>query len=171
MILSKEKLERYAPLIGVFTAVISATLILAFTRKSFASDELMRSFMAFFFLTFGGFKAYNLSGFEEAFKMYDLIAKKSDIYAKLYPFIELGLGVSYLFLSFNSIRTLEIATHSITVLIMAIGAIGVLDKLKEREEIPCACLGNVFNIPMTWVTLGEDLLMAGMAAWMLITIL
>ena len=35
------------------------------------------------------------------------------------------------------------------------------------EKIRCACLGTVFNLPMSAVTLIEDLLMIGMAVAML----
>jgi hypothetical protein len=51
---------------------------------------------------------------------------------------------------------------------MGIGAIGVYIKLLKKEEIPCACLGTVFKVPMIWVTLAEDLLMVAMAVIMLI---
>ncbi|MDP3725587.1 MAG: hypothetical protein Q8R36_00140 [bacterium] len=47
------------------------------------------------------------------------------------------------------------------------GALGVFLKLRDGEVVPCACLGVVFKIPMTWVTFIEDLLMAVMAAFML----
>lgn len=52
--------------------------------------------------------------------------------------------------------------------VMLIGAYGVYRKLRAHEEIPCACLGTVFKVPMTWVTLGEDLLMAGMALFLIL---
>jgi len=52
--------------------------------------------------------------------------------------------------------------------VMLIGALGVYQKLRAGEEVPCACLGTVFTIPMTWVTLGEDLLMASMALVLLL---
>jgi hypothetical protein len=50
---------------------------------------------------------------------------------------------------------------------MIISSIGVAQKLVVREIFICACLGAVFKIPMTWVTLLEDVLMGGMAFIML----
>jgi hypothetical protein len=50
-----------------------------------------------------------------------------------------------------------------TFILMALGAIGVSRALSNKQEIPCACLGVVFTVPMTYVTLGEDILMAVMA--------
>jgi hypothetical protein len=58
--------------------------------------------------------------------------------------------------------------NSITLIVMVVGAIGVVRSLTQRQQIRCACLGTVFNLPMSVVTLTEDALMAGMAAVMLL---
>ncbi|MBI4369580.1 MAG: hypothetical protein HY547_05055 [Elusimicrobia bacterium] len=50
---------------------------------------------------------------------------------------------------------------------MVISSVGVIQKLREKEEIPYACLGMVFKVPMTWVTFAEDLLMAAEALLMI----
>ena len=50
---------------------------------------------------------------------------------------------------------------------MVIGAVGVAGELRKKNQIPCACLGVVFKIPMTTVTFIEDVLMAVMAILML----
>lgn len=97
-----------------------------------------------------------------AYKKYDVIAKKSTTYAYVYPIIEIGLAVAYL--SSWNIFYINI----FTLIIMLVSAYGVWLKLKEKEEIPCACLGTVFKLPMTKVTLFEDLLMAVMALGMLV---
>jgi hypothetical protein len=36
-----------------------------------------------------------------------------------------------------------------------------------KRKFQCACLGAVFNLPMSTITLVEDLLMVGMAGAML----
>ena len=51
---------------------------------------------------------------------------------------------------------------------MLVGSIGVFQTLLDKRAIQCACLGTVFKLPMTKVTLAEDLGMAAMAAAMLI---
>jgi hypothetical protein len=48
-----------------------------------------------------------------------------------------------------------------------VSAVGVLKALLDRRAIRCACLGTALNLPMTKVTLVEDLGMAAMAAGML----
>jgi hypothetical protein len=37
----------------------------------------------------------------------------------------------------------------------------------NKQTIRCACLGSVFNLPMSTVTIVEDVGMVLMAAWML----
>jgi hypothetical protein len=56
----------------------------------------------------------------------------------------------------------------VTLLVMAVSSVGVGRSLVQGERIKCACLGTVFNLPMTKVTFVEDALMAGMAVVMLV---
>jgi len=148
----------FYPIIGILVvvAVFTTVSVLAFNQ------DLMLAFMGWFFLVFGTLKVIRINGFVEAYQMYDVLAKRSKAYAYLYPFLELGFGLAYLF-----VWQIEIVS-AVVVGIMLISAYGVYLKLKEHEEIPCACLGTVFKVPMTWVTLGEDLLMAGMALMILL---
>jgi len=163
-------LERFLPLIAVFSLVIAGTVLISAIFTGFEPMNLGRAFMGVFFLVFGGFKVYNLEGFKEAFKMYDIIAEKSNLYATAYPFIELALGISFISLLFLNFQVLEIITLVSTVFVMGLGAFGVLNALREGRDLKCACLGNVFNVPMTTVTLIEDLGMAFMALVMLFII-
>ncbi len=155
---SRYTIAQFMPLIGIFLLILGFTLLrMWYTGGGVA--EAMNDFMAGFFLVFGGFKLLKLSAFAEAYTTYDIIAKRSIWYAYAYPFIEIFLGLAYLF-RFNLPLT-----NSITAIVMAISAIGVGIELAKNKEIMCACLGTVFKIPMTYVTLLEDLLMLGMALW------
>jgi len=89
------------------------------------------------------------------------VAKSFPVWGYAYPFVELALGVGYV-LNWN-----PLALNTITLLVMLIGSVGVLRALLRRTAIRCACLGTVLKLPMTKVTLLEDLGMAGMAAAML----
>ena len=172
MVLYKSKgLRKLAPLIGVFSFVAISTTVISFARTEYALMEVGKTFMATFFLTFGGFKVYNLEGFKEAFKSYDPLARRSNFYAMIYPFLEIGLGVLYISLLFYSFFELEALVYSLTILLMGINGSGVFQALLNGEELQCACLGNVFNVPMTKVTLVEDVGMAAMAIVMLVSIL
>jgi len=146
--------------------IIIASLILALTAMhqlyyGFNGMQAMRIFMALFFLIFGSFKIINLQAFAKAYAEYDIIAKQFFGYGYLYPFLELGLGIAY-FMNWT-----PVTTNIITLTIMLISAWGVFMELRKGRTIVCACLGTVFKLPMTWVTLSEDLIMALMALIML----
>lgn len=122
----------------------------------------MQDFMGAFFIMFGSFKLLKLNDFAQAYAMYDLLAQRSSFYAHLYPFLEIGLGIAYLG------RFFPTSTNLFTLGLMVLNSVGVAQELAQKREIACACLGTVFKIPMTYVTLFEDLLMAVMAFYMLI---
>lgn len=161
MIKERYTIKDFLPLISIFLIILLVSFYLFLTNDQ--SVEIgMRSFMAGFFLVFGLLKILKLSAFAEAYRMYDLLAQKSIGYAYLYPFIELGLGISY------ATNINPLFTNWITLFLMLISALGVYLQLRKGEKILCACLGTVFKVPMTWVTLFEDLLMAAMAGIMLL---
>ncbi len=155
------RLKVFLPLIVVFLAVLAVSFGAEIYFGEWQLTRWMQNFMAAFFIVFGGLKLTNWKGFVEAYQTYDIVAKRSAAYAYVYPLIELGLGISYLF------RWNAFLTNTITVIVMFIGAIGVAQALRKKQTIQCACLGVLFKIPMTKVTLMEDLLMGLMALAML----
>ena len=54
---------------------------------------------------------------------------------------------------------------------MSISIVGVLKSVLNKQNIQCACLGAVFNLPMSTITIIEDALMIVMSATMLITLI
>ena len=118
-------------------------------------------FMAGFFLTFSFFKMLDLKGFAESYSMYDIVAKKVKAYGFMYAFIELGLGIAY------ATNFQPLVTNVVTLIVMTVSIIGVLQSVLNKRKIQCACLGAVFNLPMSTVTIIEDALMIAMSAIML----
>lgn len=158
-------LSTYKPLILVFAYILLVTLAVEYNHGEFELHRFMPNFMAGFFLAFSFFKLLDLAGFASSYAMYDLLAKRVYNYGFVYPFIELGLGIAYLFTP-NSLLI-----NAITLIVMTFSSIGVILAVMNKQKIRCACLGAVFNLPMSTVTIIEDLLMAAMAAWMLISTL
>ena len=117
--------------------------------------------MAGFYIVFGAFKLLDVPAFANSYAGYDVIAKSFKPWAYAYPFIELALGFAFLF-GFNMIVLSWIA-----LLLSLIGAVGAVQVLRSKQSIQCACLGTVFQLPMSTVTIVENLGMAAMAAWML----
>ncbi|MFN7019987.1 MAG: heavy-metal-associated domain-containing protein [Phycisphaerales bacterium] len=147
------------PLILIVAFIAGVTAMTTFVRATGGGwHGWMNDFMAGFFLVFSFFKFLDLRGFVSAYRRYDLLAAASPPWAWAYPFVELTLGVAYL------LRWQPVATNIVTLVLMLIGAAGVLRALARRQRIRCACLGTALNLPMTTVTLIEDLAMAAMAA-------
>ncbi len=152
----------YKPLLLVFAYILMVTFALEFVNGNFVLHRWMPNFMAGFFLVFSFFKLLDLRGFASSYSMYDVLAKRVPAYGFVYPFIELGLGATYL-LAFR-----PMLVNAITLVVMLFSSIGVIMAVMNKQKIRCACLGAVFNLPMSTVTIIEGLLMAAMAAWMLI---
>ncbi len=159
---TKSWFETYKPILLIFFYITLVTGLVQFTNHHFDIMQWMQHFMAGFFLVFSFFKLLNLKGFAESYVMYDVLAKQIPVWAYLYVFIELGLGIGYL-INFN-----PILTNSITVIVMSISIIGVLQSVLNKKKIQCACLVAVFNLPMSTVTIIEDALMIAMSGIMLL---
>jgi hypothetical protein len=57
--------------------------------------------------------------------------------------------------------------NPITAILLTIGTVGVAKELLAGKELTCACLGMIIKMPMTWITLLENALMAIMAYMMI----
>lgn len=143
---------------------MGGTVLAEIEQGNLQGMRMMIHFMGGFFIVFSFFKFLNLRGFANAYQTYDIIAKAIPIYAWIYPFIELGLGIAYL----NGSALWN--THLATLIVMSVSSMGVAKSLLKKNKIECACLGTAFKLPMTKITLFEDLIMAGMALMGLISI-
>ncbi len=162
---NKTWLETYKPIFLVFGYISGITLLVELANGGFLWMRWMNNFMAGFFLVFSFFKLLNLQGFAESYSMYDVIAKKWNGWGYVYAFIELAIGIAFL-TGYN-----HVLTNAATFIIMTISIIGVLQSVLEKRKIKCACLGAVFNLPMSTITIIEDALMIGMSGVMLLTML
>ena len=158
---TKSWLETYKPILLIFAYITGVTFLIQSKNETFNPMEAMRYFMAGFFLVFSFFKLLNLKGFAESYSMYDVIARKIPVWGYIYALIELSLGLAFL-INFN-----PLITNWVTFIIMSISIIGVLQSVLNKKKIQCACLGAVFNLPMSTVTIIEDALMIIMSGFMI----
>jgi len=145
------KLKSFVPLIIIFAFIIVFSVIASWWRQVFSYQSIMIDFMAGFFLVFGAFKLIKLSAFAEAYAMYDVIAKRAKAYGYIYPFVEIALGLAFL------LRFEIVAVAWITLGLMIINSFGAYNGIRDKKVLMCACLGTVFKLPMSYVSLGEDL--------------
>jgi hypothetical protein len=153
----------YYPLALLAAFLVGVVGLVEVRAGAFDWGRAMGNFMGAFFLAFSLFKLLDLRGFADAYRGYDIVARRWPAYGYIYPFIELGLGAAYI-AGFE-----PLATNIATLVVMSVSSIGVLQSVLKKRAIRCACLGTVFNLPMSTVTLVEDGLMVVMAASMVIT--
>ncbi len=122
----------------------------------------LRWFMGVFFLVFAIFKLIGYNMFTQMFAGYDIVAKRIKAYGQAYPFIELCLAILYLFDLAPALRDI------VTLIIMSVSSIGVAQEIIKRTGIHCACLGNVIKLPLSTVSLVENVGMGVMALIMLL---
>lgn len=157
---AKSWLVTYKPILLIFGYITAISVITALKMNG-SLMKGMNTFMAGFFLTFSFFKMLDLRGFVESYSMYDIVAKRWKAWGYTYAFIELSLGLSYASAFSPTI------TNLVTLIVMSVSLIGVLQSVLNKRKIKCACLGAVFNLPMTTVTIIEDALMIAMSGIML----
>lgn len=157
-------LATYFPLLLILVYLIGVVAVIEVNAESFDAMRAMSHFMGGFFLVFSFFKLLNLHGFADTYSGYDILASRWYPWGLLYPFVELALGLAY------CLRLAPLAVNITTLAVMTLGTIGVLRSLLARRTIRCACLGTFFELPMSTVTLVEDLLMAGMALAMVLPV-
>jgi copper chaperone CopZ len=161
----KSWFETYKPILLIFFYITLVTFMASFSAEHFSITLAMRVFMAAFFLVFSFFKLLDINGFADSYMMYDIVAKKIRTWGIVYPFVELTLGIAY------AINFQPIFINSITLVVMGISITGVLQSVLNKRKIKCACLGSVFNLPMSTITIIEDGLMIAMSVAMLFMML
>lgn len=126
------------------------------------NNHLIKNFMGFIFIIFGLLKLYDLPKFINIFSKYDFISKKFKSYGFAYPFIEIFIGILFIkniFLIYISI---------ITIILMAISIFSVLYSIINKQKLRCGCLGSFFHIPLSYITISENIIMFIMALRFLI---
>jgi len=159
---STQPTESLYPLLLIVGFIAGTVTLTTLVRGNGTWHTWMLDFMAGFFLVFSFFKFLDLRGFVDAYQSYDVVARRLRPWGFAYPFVELSLGIAYL------LRFALVFTNIVTLVVMLVGAVGVLKALLDKRRIRCACLGTALNLPMTQVTLIEDLTMAAMAGVMLV---
>ncbi len=153
--------NNYLPIILIFGYITGASLLVQLNKEVFNWMQWMSHFMAGFFLVFSFFKLMNLKGFAEGYASYDVVAKKWLGWGYIYPFVELGLGIAFL------LHLSPLIVSIVAFVVMLVSTIGVVQSLIKKNNFQCACLGTVIKLPLSKVTLVEDLLMVAMSAIMI----
>jgi hypothetical protein len=141
-------------IVSLFSSVFVLSFIL---NNNVLNPRFIEIYMSIIFIIFGLLKLYDITTFSTIFSKYDIIANTFNIYGYIYPFIELFLGIGfYLGYYINVILY-------ITISLMTISLISVLISIAQNKVLRCGCLGSFFHIPLSYVTISENLVMIFMS--------
>ncbi|MGE0370703.1 MAG: MauE/DoxX family redox-associated membrane protein [Gammaproteobacteria bacterium] len=153
----------YKPVIALFS--MTALMALAASYAAYGTPFTIRAaewFIAFSMAVLALLKLQNVETFSTMFLNYDLLAKRWIRYSYIYPFAEGLAGVLMIAGALNWISI------PVALFIGTIGAVSVFYAVYiQKREVKCACVGGGSNVPLGFVSLTENLMMIGMALWML----
>lgn len=153
-------IARYKPLLLILAVIaLASSALAAGTGASFSGA--MHYFMGLFFLIFALFKLFDIEGFVKGFRKYDMLAQAFPRYAYAYPFIELLLGIGWL------AQAWMLPLAAVTFVLMFVSAAGVLKSLAKGMDVRCACLGTTIDVPLSTVSVVENVGMGVMALYQL----
>lgn len=154
----------YTPVIALF--LMAALMALAASWAAFGNlltVEAAEWFVAIAMSLLALQKLKDVEGFATMFLNYDLLAQRWVRYSYIYPFAEALAGILMIA---GALMWLSIP---VALFIGTIGAVSVFKAVYiDKRELKCACVGGDSNVPLGFVSLTENLMMVGMAFWMLL---
>jgi glutaredoxin len=154
----------YTPVLALFgmAAAIAAAVSWA-THGTVATVAAAEWFIAISMCLLALQKLKDVDAFATMFLNYDLLAQRWVRYAYLYPF---GEGLAGILMVAGALMWISIP---VALFIGTIGAVSVFKAVYiDRRELTCACVGGDSKVPLGFVSLTENLMMIGMAVWMLV---
>ena len=163
-IASDEDETTYQPVIALFGMAALMALALAWaTAGDLFRYETLKWFVAFGMCLLALQKLKDLEAFSFQFLPYDLLSQRWVPYAYVYAFAEAFAGIGML------TGTLVPLVALVALFIGTEGAISVFKAVYiDKRELKCACVGGNSNVPLGFVSLTENLMMVGMALYMLL---
>jgi glutaredoxin len=145
----------YTPVIALFSTAGLMTLALSLKMAGFMGISL--SMLA-------SLKLMDLDSFTESFQKYDLVTKQFKSYGKIYPFLELAIGLGFLS------GIVPLATGIAATTVGVLGSISVFKAVYiDKMALNCACVGGNSKAPLGIVSMTENLMMAIMGAILIFT--
>lgn len=157
----------YRPVIALFSvAALLAVAVTWLVLGTLVTGQTLAWFIAIAMVLLGLQKLQDVEKFATMFLNYDLLAQRWVRYGYVYPFVETGAGL----LMLAGVATWLSAPAALFV--ASIGAVSVFKAVYiDKRELKCACVGGDSRVPLGFVSLAENLMMIGMAVWMLSSLL
>tara|TARA_R110002012_G_scaffold76949_4_gene194613 strand:+ start:2192 stop:2941 length:750 start_codon:yes stop_codon:yes gene_type:complete len=155
----------YQPVIAVFAVAFLMALGVSWASLgTLFSIRALEWFVAISMCILAILKLRDLESFSNMFLGYDLLAQRWVRYAYLFPFGEALAGILMIA---GALLWLAIP---VALVIGSVGAVSVFKAVYvDKRELKCACVGGDSNVPLGFISLTENLMMVGMAIWMLVS--
>lgn len=152
----------YRPVLAVFA--MTALMALAASQAAYGTPLTMRAgewFVAFSMCVLALLKLQDIERFSTMFLNYDLLARRWVPYGYVYPFAEGLAGV------LMTARVLDVVSVPVALVIGGIGAASVVKAVYiDKRSLKCACVGGSSTVPLSFLSLTENVMMVAMAVWM-----
>ena len=154
----------YRPVIVLFVMTALSALAGSYAVTGALLTPLAAQwFIAFSMVVLALLKLQNVETFSAMFLNYDLLAKRWVPYSYVYPYAE---GLAGVLMISGALRWVSVP---VALFIGTIGAVSVFKAVYiDRRELKCACVGGSSNVPLGFISLTENLMMIGMAIWMIL---
>lgn len=154
----------YAPVIAIFGMAAAMALAVSWAVSgTLLSVRAAEWFVAFAMCLLALQKLRDVDAFATQFLGYDLLAQRWVPYAKLYPWLE---GLAGVLMISGALHWLSIP---VALFVGGIGAVSVYYAVYiQKRDLKCACVGGNSNVPLGFVSLTENIMMIGMAIWMMV---
>lgn len=146
----------YTPVVVVFGTAGLLTLALAAGPSGFMGIALCLLAML---------KLMDVDAFVTSFRNYDLLSQRWRKWARLYPGIELLVGLGVLMPPRGMGASWLVGATAVALGFMGLVSVGKAVFI-DRLELNCACVGGNVKTPLGLVSLAENLIMAVMGVWM-----
>lgn len=155
--------ERVRPYTRLIITLVIITVIAI--GAAFYSNTGWHGFMQYvmggYFLGFGLLQVISLKQSAKMLQAYDPLASRFPVYGFIYPFIQILLGLAYF------TWVVPAVVNLVALAFLLINTTGIYTVLESKKIVRCGCLGAALNVPVSKVTLWENLIMVGMAFSML----
>lgn len=160
--LTDPKATTYRPVVALFTMTALMAMAASYAvTGDVLSARTVQWFIAMSMTVLALLKLQNVETFATMFLNYDLLAKRWVRYSYIYPFAEGAAGV---LMVAGALTWLAVP---VALFIGTVGAISVFKAVYiDKRELKCACVGGSSNVPLGFISLIENLMMIGMAIWM-----
>jgi glutaredoxin len=154
----------YTPVIALFA--MAALMAMAAGWAAYGeliSVRVVEWFIAIAMCLLALQKLKDVDAFATMFLNYDLLAKRWVPYGTVYPYAE---GLAGLLMLAGALMWVSVP---VALFIGGVGAASVFKAVYiDKRELKCACVGGDSKVPLGLVSLSENLMMVGMAIWMLV---